>query len=179
MATKLSNLLRQRAFKQFWSTLRSEEIYKSQLSPAIEALPSFPNLVRKSIARSVADTFKSLNRAKAEEWLGFTEEETSKGEGLDKFVKDVLGWSLEGDLVKIPSNEANDPKSTVQSETVDLSREYAALLSSWYTRAGVRAVLLDRAYMYPAELSLCPFPSFSLAQNTTGLVRTLAQSVQA
>jgi len=129
VATKLSNLLRQRAFNGFWTTLRSEEVYKSQLSPAIEALPSFSTLVRKGIARSVADTFKSLSRAKADEWLGFSQPEADKSEQLEDLVK-ALGWSVEGDLVKIPSNEANDPKSTVQSETVELSRLVRTLAQS-------------------------------------------------
>jgi translation initiation factor 3 subunit K len=123
-ATKLSTLLRQRDFPKFWSTLRSEEIYSSSFSPALESLPSFSALVRKSIAKSIAETFRSLSRSRAETWLGFSEDEKSKGENLDKFAKETMGWTVDGDSVQIPSNEANDPKATVTSETVDLSREF-------------------------------------------------------
>jgi len=129
-ATKLSTLLRQRDFPKFWSTLRSEEIYSSSFSPALESLPSFSALVRKSIAKSIAETFRSLSRSRAETWLGFSEDEKSKGENLDKFAKETMGWTVDGDSVQIPSNEANDPKATVTSETVDLSRMVRTLAQS-------------------------------------------------
>lgn len=148
-ATKLSTLLRQRDFPAFWSTLRSEEIYSSSFSPALESLPSFSALVRKSIAKSISETFRSLSRSRAETWLGFSGDNNSNGESLDQFVKDTMGWSVEADNVQIPSNEANDPKSTVVSETVDLNRQYNQ------------------------DSVECPLICFFL----TGMVRTLAQSV--
>ena len=122
-ATRLSVLLKQRDFPAFWALLRSEDIYQSPFSPALESLPSFAALVRKSIAKAVGETFKTISKARAESWFGFTAEEVQKGETVDKFVQGVEGWELQGDSIQIASNEANDPKSTVQSETVDLSRE--------------------------------------------------------
>lgn len=119
-ATQLSLLLRERDFSKFWSTLNSSEVQNGPLYPAIASLPSFANLVRKSIARSIANTFRSLQKQRAEQWLGFTGQQA---QGLESFAKETMGWSIEGDSVRIPSNEANDPKSTVQSETVDLSRK--------------------------------------------------------
>lgn len=121
IATQLSLLLRERDFVGFWSTLNSSEIQQGPLQPAIASLPSFANLVRKSIAVSIANTFRSLQKQRAEQWLGFTGEQAG---GVEAFAKETMGWTIEGDSVRIPSNEANDPKSTVQSETVDLSREY-------------------------------------------------------
>lgn len=118
-ATQLSLLLRERDFVKFWSTLNSAEVQQGPLQPAIASLPSFSNLVRKSIAVSIANTFRALQKQRAEQWLGFTGEQA---EGVEAFAKETMGWSIEGDSVRIPSNEANDPKSTVQSETVDLSR---------------------------------------------------------
>lgn len=119
-ATQLSLLLRERDFPKFWSTLNSSEVQQGPLYPAITSLPSFSNLVRKSIARSIANTFRSLQKQRAQQWLGFSGE--SAGD-LETFARESMGWTIEGDSVRIPSNEANDPKSTVQSETVDLSRE--------------------------------------------------------
>lgn len=124
-ATQLSLLLRNRDFIKFWSTLQSDEIQKGPLNPAIESLPSFSTLVRKSIGVSIANTFRSLSKKRAEAWLGFTGQQ-----GLESFATDTMGWSIEGDNVRIPSNEANDPKNTVQSETVDLSRLVRTLAQS-------------------------------------------------
>lgn len=131
-ATQLSLLLRERDFVKFWSTLNSSEVQQGPLYPAIASLPSFTNLVRKSIARSIANTFRSLQTQRAERWLGFTGEQAG---GLESFAKEVMGWSIEGDSVRIPSNEANDPKSTVQSETVDLSRESVSTAARLHTTA--------------------------------------------
>jgi len=150
-ATQLSLLLRERDFSKFWSTLNSSEVQQGPLYPAIASLPSFANLVRKSIAKSIANTFKSLQKQRAEQWLGFTGEQAAD---LESFAKETMGWSIEGDSVRIPSNEANDPKSTVQSETVDLSRK-----------------LMHTQSPSTTEINMLPIPP--------GLVRTLAQSVQA
>lgn len=129
-ATQLSLLLRERDFVKFWATLNSAEVQQGPLYPAIASLPSFSNLVRKSIAVSIANTFRSLQKQRAEQWLGFTGEQAG---GVEAFAKETMGWSIEGDSVRIPSNEANDPKSTVQSETVDLSRESFVTLAPWHT----------------------------------------------
>ncbi|CAD6569036.1 MAG: hypothetical protein CYPHOPRED_003031 [Cyphobasidiales sp. Tagirdzhanova-0007] len=128
-ASTLSNLLRQRNFPQFWDLLRSKEIYAGPFSPALESLPSFAGLVRKSIAESIADTFKSLDKSRADRWLGFTKEENEKDKGLENFAKEI-GWMLDSDTIRIPNTEANDPKSTVHSETVDLSRMVRTLAQS-------------------------------------------------
>lgn len=120
-AAKLHRVLRTRDFPAFWSLLRSEEMDSGPFSPALNALPSFSNLVRLSIGGSIADTFKSIERSRAEQWFSFT----SNDEGnLEQFVTEKLGWKEVDGGFAIPSNEANDPRSTVQSETVDLSREW-------------------------------------------------------
>lgn len=152
-ATQLSLLLRERDFVKFWATLNSAEVQQGPLYPAIASLPSFANLVRKSIAVSIANTFRSLQKQRAEQWLGFTGEQAG---GVEAFAKETMGWSIEGDSVRIPSNEANDPKSTVQSETVDLSRESS--ITSHQRARSLIAIKLTLAF--------------------EGLVRTLAQSVQ-
>ena len=117
-ASKLSTLLRQRDFPRFWELLKSEAIYTGPFSPALESLPSFSSLVRICIAKSVADTFRSLDKTRAEKWLGFAGESAE----LEAFAIE-RGWTVDAGTVRIPSNESNDPKSTVQSETIDLSSE--------------------------------------------------------
>jgi translation initiation factor 3 subunit K len=126
-ASRLSLFLRDRDFPQFWATLSSSDFQQDPLYPAVESLPSFATLVRKSIAVSIANTFRSLPKARAQQWLGFTAEQ---GNELESFAKDVMSWTIEGDSVTIPSNEANDPKNTVQSETVDLSSKFAPSYTS-------------------------------------------------
>lgn len=142
LAMQLSTLLKQRHFVKFWALQRSQEVTSSALSPAIQSLPSFANLVRKSIAGAIADTFRSIERSRASSWLGFTEADSADGQTLDAFAKDTMSWTVEGDNLRIPSTEANDPKSSVQSEHVDLTREsavnmngkkraYCSMLQDW------------------------------------------------
>ncbi len=49
-------------------------------------------------------------------------------ESFDSFVKDTLGWTMEGDVVKIPLNKDNEARPTVTRENVKFDRKYYFLL---------------------------------------------------
>lgn len=119
-ATKLSTALKQRDFVKFWSLLKEHNSSNDTFSTALHSLPHFNNLVRRSIGKCIADTFRSVDKARANKWLGYSAEDNE----LSAFIVS-MGWTLDGENVRIPSTEANDPKSSVQSETVDLARKHS------------------------------------------------------
>lgn len=68
--------------------------------------------MRIRIAVVVSQCMQEVGRDVLEGWLNF------KGEKFDHFVKDVCGWTIEGNKVKVPLNKENEARSVVQRETV-------------------------------------------------------------
>lgn len=51
-----------------------------------------------------------------ESWLGMS------GANVDKFVREVCGWEMDGDVIKVPLNKENEAKGTVVRENVKIEQ---------------------------------------------------------
>lgn len=76
-------------------------------------MAGFEELVRIRIAVEVGKAFRSINAESLEQWL-----DLRNREALEKFVKDVCGWTVEGGVVRVPTNKENEARSEVKSERV-------------------------------------------------------------
>ncbi|CAI7617739.1 unnamed protein product [Penicillium pancosmium] len=106
---RLSTLLESAQYTQFWSTLNSDDLYADLTAD----VAGFEELVRIRIAVEVGKTFRSITADSLEQWL-----DVRGRDALGKFVADVCGWKVEGDVVTVPTNKENEARSEVKSERV-------------------------------------------------------------
>ncbi|KAJ5103741.1 Eukaryotic translation initiation factor 3 subunit K [Penicillium argentinense] len=107
--SQLSTLLESAQYTQFWSTLNSDDLYADLTAD----VAGFEELVRIRIAVEVGKAFRSITADALEQWL-----DVRGREALVKFVADVCGWKVEGDVVRVPTNKENEARSEVKSERV-------------------------------------------------------------
>lgn len=55
---------------------------------------------------------QEVGRDVLESWLNIS------GGKFEGFIKEVCGWTIEGNTVKVPLNKENEARSVVQRETV-------------------------------------------------------------
>lgn len=133
--------------------LESDDLYADLVTDCT----GFEELIRLRIASATAQSNREINRELLEGWLNLT------GDGFESFVKGSCGWTIEGDVVKIPLNKENEAKTTVTRENVKFDREFALPPSSVYLVPGGLGVaanigrgnaefqrVIKRAYEQPA-----------------------------
>lgn len=116
----LNNLLSSADYAAFWSTLRSDDLYADYLSE----VSGFEELMRVRIAATVSQAVREVQREILESWLELN------GDAFDRFVGEVCGWGVEGEVVKVPMNKENEAKGTVIRENVKFDREFFLFLPS-------------------------------------------------
>ncbi|KAL4879655.1 COP9 signalosome [Aspergillus karnatakaensis] len=108
---RLSTLLESAQYAQFWSTLNSDDLY----ADLVADVAGFEELIRIRIAVEVGKAFREINAEVLEQWL-----DISNREALEKFVKEVCTWEVEGGVVRVPTNKENEARSEVKSERVGM-----------------------------------------------------------
>jgi translation initiation factor 3 subunit K len=108
----LNNLLSGANYGKFWSTLDSDDLY----ADLIADVSGFEELIRVRIAMTIAQTIREVEKSVLSSWLGL------QGDALDKFVKEVCGWNVDGATVKIPLNKENEAKGTTIRENVKIDQ---------------------------------------------------------
>jgi translation initiation factor 3 subunit K len=73
--------------------------------------------VRIRIALTISQSVREIEKSVLESWMGMT-----TGQGLEKFVKEVCGWEMEGNRVRVPLNKENEAKGTVVRENVKIEQ---------------------------------------------------------
>lgn len=73
--------------------------------------------MRVRIAATVSSGVREVERGILEEWLDL------RGGGFEKFVGEVCGWKVSGEVVEVPWNKDNEAKGTVVRENVKFDRE--------------------------------------------------------
>jgi len=104
----LHNQLNNAQYADFWNSLSDDDLYADLTADVV----GFEEIMRIRIAVVVSQCMQEVGRSVLEGWLNVS------GEKFDKFVKDVCGWTIEGDKVKVPLNKENEARSVVQRETV-------------------------------------------------------------
>lgn len=114
----LHSLLISASYDQFWSSVDGDDLY----ADLIADVQGFEEVMRIRMAVVISQTMQSVDRAVLESWLSLS------GEGFEKFVQEVCGWSIEGSKVTIPLNKENEARGTVVRENVKFDRKFFALL---------------------------------------------------
>jgi translation initiation factor 3 subunit K len=108
----LNNLLGSASYSTFWSTLDSDDLY----ADLIADVAGFEELIRIRIALTISQAVREIERPVLESWLGL------QGDALEKFVREVCGWTIDGTVVKVPLNKENEAKSSVVRENVKIEQ---------------------------------------------------------
>ncbi|EED20212.1 eukaryotic translation initiation factor 3 subunit EifCk, putative [Talaromyces stipitatus ATCC 10500] len=107
----LNTLLESAQYALFWSTFNSDDLY----ADLVADVAVFEELVRVRIAVEVGKTFREISADTLAQWF-----DLKSREALQKFVTDVCGWVVEGDLVRVPKNRENEARSEIKSERVGM-----------------------------------------------------------
>lgn len=95
----------------------------------IADVAGFEEILREKISFTTSQSTREIKRSLFESWVNL------QGDEFDTFVKDTLGWSIEGDVVKIPPNKDNEAKPVVMRESVKFERKFSyPSYSSFYIR---------------------------------------------
>jgi translation initiation factor 3 subunit K len=108
----LNNLLAGASYSKFWSTLDSDDLY----ADLIADVAGFEELIRIRIALTISQSVREIERSVLESWMGL------QGAGLDKFVREVCGWEMDGKTIKVPLNKENEAKGSVVRENVKIDQ---------------------------------------------------------
>lgn len=108
----LNGLLESAQYAKFWSTLNSDDLY----ADLIADVAGFEELIRIRIALTISQSVREVEKSQLESWLGF------KGDEVQKFVKEVCGWNIDGSKVVVPLNKENEAKGTVVRENVKIEQ---------------------------------------------------------
>jgi len=102
-------------YDAFWASLDGDDLY-ADLTADVQG---FEEMMRVRMAVVISQSMQSVDRGLLESWLGVRDESS------DRFVKDVCGWTVEGDVVHIPLNKENEARGTVVRENVKFDRKLA------------------------------------------------------
>lgn len=108
----LNNLLGGASYSKFWSTLNSDDLYADLTAD----VAGFEELIRIRIALTISQSVREIERSVLESWLGMS------GSNVDKFVREVCGWEMDGNVIKVPLNKENEAKGTVVRENVKIEQ---------------------------------------------------------
>ncbi|SOV05366.1 Eukaryotic translation initiation factor 3 subunit K [Ustilago sp. UG-2017a] len=112
--SQLSTLLFQARFREFWSTLASEEC--SDVREYAAKINQFENAARKVALNSVKGSFTSISEKRISSYLNLS------GAQLEEFINAQEGWKLANGTVTVPANPDNEIKATVIREEITLDQ---------------------------------------------------------
>ncbi|KAK4611555.1 Eukaryotic translation initiation factor 3 subunit K [Fulvia fulva] len=104
----LHNALNNAQYSQFWEILSDDDVYADLTADVV----GLEDTMRVRIAVVVSQCMQEVGKEVLAGWLNL------QGEKFENFIRDVCGWSIEGDRVKVPLNKENEARSVVQRETV-------------------------------------------------------------
>ncbi|KAI5806179.1 armadillo-type protein [Geopyxis carbonaria] len=105
--TTLNELLESGAYREFWATFDSDDLFADLVADC----SGFEEIMRDAIAVQTNMIAREVSREVAQGWLNVPAQEL--GSLVQRF-----GWTLENDVVKIPTNKENEAKTTVFRENV-------------------------------------------------------------
>ncbi|EST08699.1 SAC3/GANP/Nin1/mts3/eIF-3 p25 [Kalmanozyma brasiliensis GHG001] len=115
----LSTLLFQARFREFWSTLASEDY--SDVREYAAKINEFENAARRVALNSVKGSFTSISEKRIASYLNLS------GAELEEFINAQPGWKLTNGTVSVPANPDNEIKATVIREEITLDQMHKFL----------------------------------------------------
>lgn len=95
--TTLATLLDSAQFEAFWDEFNNDDLYLDYTADVY----GFEDSIRRGIARTVALCMTRIKREVLEKWVNLS------GEGLEDWVTNHTGWTLDGEMVVVPPNGEN------------------------------------------------------------------------
>jgi translation initiation factor 3 subunit K len=108
-------------YARFWATLDSDDLY-ADLTTDIRG---FEEMIRVRIAQLVSQAFREVQVGLLEQWLGMSDD------GVRKFVTEVCGWKVEGQIVSVPKNTENEAKKSEIREDVNVDMFSRVIRRAW------------------------------------------------
>lgn len=93
----LATLLDSAQFEAFWDEFNNDDLYLECTADVY----GFEDTIRRGIARTVALCMTKVKRDILEKWVNLT------GESFESWLTSQTGWTLDGETIGIPPNEAN------------------------------------------------------------------------
>jgi translation initiation factor 3 subunit K len=118
---ELNNQLEGAQYARFWDTLDSDDLY----ADLIADVSGFEDLIRIRIATLVSHACREVDVNVLAGWLGLNESKAKT------FITETAGWTVEGDLVKIPRNAENEAKKTEVREDVNVDMFSRVVRRAW------------------------------------------------
>lgn len=106
--TTLHSQLNNAQYVDFWNTLDGDDL----IADLVADVQGFEEVMKVRIAVVVSQCMQEVNKSVLESWLNLS------GAKFDKFVQEVCGWTVEGNVVSIPLNKENEARGTVVRENV-------------------------------------------------------------
>lgn len=111
---RLSALLFECKFREFWSTLNSTEF--AEIREYAAKIAEFDNAARRVALNSVKGSFTTISEKRIGEYLDLS------GSELASFIDAQDGWKLDNGKVSVPANPDNEIKATVIREEITLDQ---------------------------------------------------------
>ncbi|CAI4214714.1 unnamed protein product [Parascedosporium putredinis] len=108
-------------YGRFWSSLNGDDL----CADLIADVNGFEDIIRHRIAHLVSQAFREVSLSNLEAWLGLNTEATKK------FVTESVGWTIEGENVKVPSNPDNEAQKAEIREDVNVDMFSKVIKRSW------------------------------------------------
>lgn len=105
----LNTALSSADYASFWAMLEGDDLYRD----LVVDVTGFEELIRIRIAVTLSQTLREIQRSLLESWLNL------RGSTFEHFIREVCGWTVEGDNVRVPLNRDNEAKGVVVREKVD------------------------------------------------------------
>lgn len=116
----LNNRLEGAQYANFWDAL--DDDFCADL---IAEVLGFKDLIREKIAMLISQAFREVALEDLDKWLGLNSAEKTKK------VVAGLGWSIEGNMAKVPSNPDNEAQKAEIREEVSVDMFARVMKRSW------------------------------------------------
>ncbi|ODQ56389.1 putative eukaryotic translation initiation factor 3 subunit EifCk [Saitoella complicata NRRL Y-17804] len=108
----LNAALSSASYAKFWEIYNSDDLYADLVADCA----GFEAAIRRGVARTTAQASRVVSKSVLGSWTNL------KGDELENWAKEVCGWTVEGEEVKIPVNKDNEAKPTVAMENIKLEQ---------------------------------------------------------
>lgn len=112
----LATLLSSSRYPTFWNALHSGE-YRELREDVLDRLENFEDGVRRVALQGTASSFQSISRKRLASYLGL--EDNAELDDYLKSAEAAQGWTVEGDMVKVPLNRDNHLNKAAAASTAN------------------------------------------------------------
>jgi translation initiation factor 3 subunit K len=109
----LNNFLASGNYTDFWREYDGDD----DMADLVADITGFEDLMRLRIVVAVSQAWREIQREVLEEWLNLEDSEFDHLMG-------VVGFKIDGEVVKVPLNKENEAKGTVIRENVKFERKW-------------------------------------------------------